>query len=481
MGAVAGVVIVIFIVRMLSGSIKVSRGALAFGVKLAIFVFAGTMVQVTTTDAEVASAVLHIVAFVLIWAPIPLLRWLIVPLRMPRTAYWATRICWPLGLTKEIEASAVVYGALALARTSPSEGAISWLERKLRNSEPINGAGVVAAGLLAALRKDIDRARGLLATADRMHTRLIPRSMRVIARDWLVMDAARVGNWHRVVRLGRHGMVRLRWSYSMARIGERLTGNPKAWRNWQLWPCFLWAPRRRVTYPLFRRALRVPVRRSVRPDAAPSATGLPLTLGGLARALESANAYDAELLAQSIDAVARDLESVHELIEQRLSTLGGRGDAGSVLAQFRQRLVDLVTPLIEDDPYLARAAQPGSIMEQAVWQVRRRLLGDIDARCKDYRERTAGASSLDQIAEWETWARLNSSANRLLELDSAAENILFEMVFAPVCNFAVYQHNGRKRIALAHDMFIWLLRYAQDAPDARQLLAKNIQAGIAGI
>jgi hypothetical protein len=479
MGAVAGVIIVIFIVRILSGSIKVPPIALAFGVKLAVFIFTITMVQATAP--EVAGAVVHVVVFVLIWAPIPLLQWIVVPLGMPRAAYWTVRIGWPLGLTKEIEASAVVYGALALARTSPSKEAISWLERKLRNSESILGSGVVAAGLLAALRKDVDQARGLFAIAEGMHTRLIPRSMRLIARDWLVVDAARVGNWHRVIRLGRHGTTRLRWSYSMARIGERLTGDPKAWRNWLLWPCFLWAPRRRLTYPLFRRALRVPARRLVSPDAPPSNTELPLTLGRLARALERANAHDGELLARSIDAVDRELDSMHELIQQRLAVLGGRGDAGSVVAQFRQRLIDLVTPLIEDDPYLARAAQPDSIMEEAIWQVRRRLLGDIDTQCKDYRERTAGEDSLDLVAEWEAWARLTSFANRLLELDSADENILFQMVYAPVCNFAVYQHNGRKRIALAHDMFVWLLRYAQGAPEARQLLAKNVQAGIAGI
>jgi hypothetical protein len=152
-----------------------------------------------------------------------------------------------------------------------------------------------------------------------------------------------------------------------------------------------------------------------------------------------------------------------------------------VLSQFRQRLIDLAIPLIEDDPFIARAAQTGSIMEQSVWQVRRRLMGDIESQCRDYRERTAGEDSLDLIAEWETWARLSSSASRLLELDSAAESVLFEMVFAPVCNFAVYQHNGRKRIALAHDMFVWLLQYANSAPDARQLLTKNVQAGVAGV
>jgi hypothetical protein len=479
MGAVAGVIILIFVVRMLSGSIKVPPIALAFGAKLGIFIFTIAMVQATTP--EVASAVLHMVVFALVWAPIPLLQWIVVPLRMPRVAYWTVRICWPLGLTKEIEAGAVVFGALALARTSPSEDAISWLERKLRNSEPVQGAGVVAAGLLAALRKDIDQARGLLAIADRMHTRLIPRSIRPIARDWLVVDAAKVGNWYRVSRLGRHRMTRLRWSYSMARIGERLTGDPKAWRNWQLWPCFLWAPRRRVTYPLFCRALAVPVRRSVQPDTTASVTRLPLALGGLARALEAASVHDGELLDRSIEAVARELDSMDSMIEQRLSVLGSRGNVGSVRSLFRHRLIELAIPLIEDDPFLARAARQDSIMDQAVWQVRRRLMGDIASQCRDYRERTAEKISLDVVAEWQTWARLSNSADRLLELDSAAEDILFQMVYAPVCNFAVYQHNGRKRIALAHDMFVWLLRYAHDAPEARQLLAKNIQAGIAGI
>jgi hypothetical protein len=119
----------------------------------------------------------------------------------------------------------------------------------------------------------------------------------------------------------------------------------------------------------------------VQPDAPPNVTGLPLALGGLARALEGANAHDGELLDRSIDAVDRELDSVHPMIEQRLGMLGGRGDAGSVRSLFRDRLIDLAIPLIEDDPYLARAAQQDSIMEQAVWQVRRRLMGDIESQC----------------------------------------------------------------------------------------------------
>ena len=265
----------------------------------------------------------------------------------------------------------------------------------------------------------------------------------------------------------------------MARIAERIIGDPRAWRSWQLWPCFLLAPRRRATYPLFRRALAVPVRRSSQPDATPTVAELPLALGGLARAIEGA--CDGEALGISIDAVDRQLDSMREAIEQRLDALGGRGDAGAILSAFRQHLIDLVTPLIEDNPSLGREAQRGSTMDQAVWQVRRRLFGDVEARCKDYRERTEERSALDPVAEWEEWAKLHSSADQLLELDPNAESALFQMVFAPVCNFAAFQHNGRKRIGLAHDMFIWLLRCSRSDPQARQLLVKNVQAGVAAI
>jgi len=478
MGAVAGVLIVIFIVRALSGSIRVPTIVWVYAAKLGLLTVTTAIVEVTQIPA---GDVLRAVVLVLIWAPTTVLRWIVVPLRMPRVAYWTVRLCWPLGLVKEIEAGGVMYGALALARKGASDEAVRWLEQRLRNAEPMRGAGVVAAGLLAALRKQDNLAYSLLSLADRMDKRLISRATRAIARDWLVVDAARVGNWRRVIRLGRHGTSRLRWSYSMARIGERLTGDPRAWRDWLLWPCFLLAPRRLATYPLFRRALAVPVRRSAQPDATPAVAELPLALGGLARAIEGASAHDGQALARSIDAVDSHLDSMRGQIERRLNALGGRGDAGAVLSDFRQRLIDLVTPLIEDDPYLARAAQRGSIMDQAVWQARRRLFGDIQVRCKDYQERTAEHNSLDLVSEWEAWAMLQCSADQLLELDPTVESVLFQTVFASVCNFAVFQHNGRQRIALAHDMFIRLLRHSGSDSQARELLAKNVQAGIAGV
>src|SRR5262249_190521 len=227
MGALGSVLIAIFIARLLFGSIKIPTIVLVCGVKLALLTFTTALVQATEIPG---GDVIRAVLLILIWAPTIVVRWIVVPLRMPRLAYWTIKLCWPLGHIKEIRAGGVIYGALALARKGASDKAIRWLEHKLQDAEQMRGTGVVAAGVVAALRDENELARRLLWLADTMDAALISRPARTIARDWLVVDAARLGNWHRVVRLGRHRSSSLRWSYSMARIGERLTQDPRAWR-----------------------------------------------------------------------------------------------------------------------------------------------------------------------------------------------------------------------------------------------------------
>jgi hypothetical protein len=104
------------------------------------------------------------------------------------------------------------------------------------------------------------------------------------------------------------------------------------------------------------------------------------------------------------------------------------------------------------------------------------LFGDIEAQCKDYDERIKSQNSLSALAEWEIWARLRDRADRLLQVDPASENVLFETMKFPVCNFAVLQHNKRKRIALAHEMYTWLRRHSHSDPSISQLLLKNMRA-----
>jgi hypothetical protein len=206
-------------------------------------------------------------AFILLFTPSFVLRQVVVPLGLPRVAYWTARWLGPIKVMKESSAGAAVYGALALARRPSSLKTLDWLELKVNLARSVRGAGVVAAGLLAALRGDRDRARGLFLIADAMQRKHIPRCVRVVARDWLVADAARIGNWTEVARLGRRGKGSLRWSYALARMAERLAGDPRGCWNWQLWLWWIIAPRRIATFACC--AARSPCRalKSRRPTA----------------------------------------------------------------------------------------------------------------------------------------------------------------------------------------------------------------------
>jgi hypothetical protein len=475
MSSALAIILVIFLVRLLSGGrIRVPPWLWVCVAKLALL--HGALMVMNTIDYPGAPLLLP--ALVLICAPTLVLKWIVVPLRMPRVAYWTVRIGLPLGCVREIRAGSVMYGALALARKGASNETIVWLEQRLNGVQRMRGAGVVAAGLLAALRRDRDQARCLLLIADTLPERFTSRRIRAIARDWLVADAARIGDWRKVIRLGRRSRGSLRWSYALARIGERLIGDKRGCGDWLLWLCFLFAPRRRATYPLLRRALAVPAR-PPSADVKPAAVAaLPLALADLARAIEGRRIHDGTSLARSVGAVDGNLDSMRAQIDQRLRALGGRGDADAVISAFRQCLIGLLIHLIEEDPHLALATQGSPILSEATRQVRLRLFRDIEARCKDYDARTEDESALDEVPEWATWAMLRRSADRLLELDPESKIPLFQTMYVPVTNFAVLQFNRCKRNVLAHDMFSWLLRHSQSNHEALQLLAKNVQAAL---
>ena len=124
-----------------------------------------------------------VLEIILLLAPALVLRWIVVPLGVPRVAYWGATYCWPFEVIHESSAGAAFYGALALTRRRSSRQAIDWLEESVNRAQPVRGAGVVAAGLLAALRGDRHRARCLFLVADGLHRKLIPKRVRAIARE----------------------------------------------------------------------------------------------------------------------------------------------------------------------------------------------------------------------------------------------------------------------------------------------------------
>ena len=417
-------------------------------------------------------------AFVFLFVPAPFFKAIVVPLGMPRFAYWATRCCGPVELMKDAGAGAALYGALALARAGGSPKILDWLAQRAKRARSVKGAGVVTGGLLAALRGERERARALFLLADTLPAKLISGSVRVVARDWLVADAAQNGNWRAVVSLGRRGQQSFRWSYAVARMGERLLGDPEGRHGWLIWLCWLAAPRRRATWPLLRRALAAPPAPQPVPELA-VLPELPEALAGFAQGLAGRFAQDSQSLVRSVGAVEGALArpATRALIERRLPALGAKGDADAIIEGFRKRVIDLVDPLIEESPNLAGGGDRGSLLDEAVGRIRSRLFREIGAQCKDCNERQQQQISLETLTEWEIWAAMRDAADRLLALSPASEHALFHTMYVPMCNYAVFQHNICKRIALAHDIFAWLRRHSESDVSACELLSKNMKAG----
>jgi len=483
----SGIGVIIFILFLLISLVRRNanspsqQGSRLFAVLFWKFVLIGLMAGAAAASAPVGLFV-FVPLIVVVAAPAGVIEYLVVPLGLPRVSYWAARCCWTMEVVRESEAGAAMYGALALARRSRAKETIDWLENKLRNAHPVRGAGVTTLGLLAALRGDRRRARALLLVVDSSERTFVSTRGRAVARDWLVANAARIGNWREVIGLGRPGYGYdngLRWSYCVARIAERLSGDARGARAWQLWLIWLMAPRRRATLPLLRRALAVP-RVIEPPDVVPppAAEELPQALAAFAGALPDRSARAPAALGAAVAAVDAGLDAAatRALVTERAETLGVQSDAEAAVAGARKRLSDMLVPLFEDLPWLASARTGTPILDQAIDRVRVRLFRDIEAQCKDYDDRRNRQDFSTAAAEWEAWAMTRDAADRLLALAPDSEPALFQSMYSPMCNFAVFQHNLCKRIALGYAIFFWLYRHAQLDASAMRLLESNMKA-----
>lgn len=181
---------------------------------------------------------------------------------------------------------------------------------------------------------------------------------------------------------------------------------------------------------------------------------------------------------RAVDA-ALDATTTRSRIEARLVALGAKGDVDAIVGRARQRMVDLLAPLLELSPDLAPKDDRESILAEAVARIRSRYFKDIEAQCNDYRERTKSKEVLDRVLEWEMWAVLRYSADRLLTLDPASEASVFQAMWPVCCNFAVLQHNEGRRLMFAYEIYSWLHKHAQSAPSALELLAHNMRSSSA--
>lgn|GEM_PF-2306438 len=425
---------------------------------------------------------LFLLAGIFLFMPTLMARAVFIPLGMFRTAYWTSRWLRPSGYGKEYRLAGCVAAALALTRKRNPEQGCAWLEQQLPMIVSPHVGYDMLLGLLAAIRGERDTAYAVFHLID---TTIATRYLRCTARDWLVADAAARGDWQDAIWRGKRGVDSFRWSYAVARMAERIARHAEAPPDWLLVVLWLRAPRRLRLLPLLRTACALPRApkpgtRFSRPRSWQQAMA---PLGAmLCEKEQGATLLQREQFVAAIHGAAANLvvPAMRTRIEERLHSLApnlsGAGSAEAVISSMRAQLTQLVHTMIEHAPQLAEDGATRPVIGEAIERMRLRAMQDIETRAQDFAQRTGQKRALGYALEWAAWGDLRARAERLLRLAPQAEDSLFDAMYVPMCNFAVYQHNEVKHHRLAHDIFCWLHRHAASNPEAAELLIKNAQA-----
>jgi hypothetical protein len=385
----------------------------------------------------------------------------------------------PLHYAGNQHVGAMLYATLSATRMREPAAACAWLDERLR-AKPVKGVlGQTIFGHLAAAQGDRVTAQCLFESIDVRACPPRKSIVRVTARDWLVMDAARRGDWSAAVRYATRTGSTSRWSRAVGGMARTIDGVgmlPK-WRLWLLW--FV-APRRLRLRPLLQRALTASIREH-QADIAPP-LDLPAALARCAEVLAKIAQRSGEVSSSEFVAAVRwvtiRLESAAAKAEvgRRLAALDSAlsGSTDTVMADFKSDLVQLILPVVAADPGLVSAGRDHPIIAEALRRLQEAIFESIEMRAKDLARRAEKKHSLEMLAEWQSWAILCDEANRLLTLQPSANATLFEVVWRPLLNYAVFQHNEKQRLAFAQDIFRWLRMHAGGNRQVADVLDKNI-------
>ena len=431
---------------------------------------------------------------VVVSLPALVLRVVLVPLGLPRAAYWFAFLSPPRAHSVEIRGGAVLMGALALGRSSqPSPATAAWLEEKLGHQSNVRSLSIAAAGLLAAARGNEGGARAILRAVEGVTLPSWAPLAISEARTWLVLDAARRGDWGDVAAIGADGTAAptFRWPYLMGILARRLTLDPIAPTNGELWKAWLRAPYRLATLPLLRRALAtIPLPETASP-ASPASEPLPsdpadllaTALEAHAACLQRPSPASLVVTARAWDAV-RTSPAVASLLARRALALEAHTGADAVLTRLLASVeTDLVRPFAEVLAPAARAPliRTSATLKDVAARVDRRAMEDIEALAKAYADRTKERRELEPPIEWLEWGRLRGACDAVVrDAPSATKRAVFEAVYSPTCNFAVWLYNLRDEKLLANAMFRWLRDRAREADHAGAVavLEKNVLLGV---
>jgi hypothetical protein len=365
------------------------------------------------------------------------------------------------------QALAAAWALLRARNPSAEERAL--VEAKLEEADsPLRGAGIVAHGLMAASRGDLETARVLCRSVSLLDRRVAPRLARKLALEWCLADAAAHGRWREVLELSQKGS----GSYSLAAFfrasARRLLAEPRAGR----FPLVMWwvlALRWWVTWPLLKRAWLPPPRRFSLLDLEAGETQ---AAEPLARALELHAALARvpvghEAMALSAAAVAWDeaLSSpkVQDLAAERAQGPGPQAGPEALDVLGDEVAEELAAWALAREVRLAQL-EPGSDMaENVAYRVRNELLERIESAAQDVSYRLAERRPLSSEEEWRHFLALQHQCTLATNLGGLeVRRLAFDAVNVPLCNLGAWLFNERQEKAIANGMFRWLLEESRD-------------------
>lgn len=433
-------------------------------------------------------AVLLVVLF-----PWPITRMILIPLGMPRAAYYVARLSdlWWRG---DRSGGAALAAAWALLRQpTHREKAAAWIELKLQKSEKrLMGGAIVAHGLIAAARGDLEAARAVLESV----TVMAPRAVRAIARDvaleWLIADAAALGDWKRVSELGERPVTRT--VRLMGGVADRLLRNPEAPANARLYWRWLVAPRRRWTRAVVLRAVATPYEPRERtwahsdgpgPVVSPPPEGADALTGALWQHAELLRRPAARLSQEELVALGRAWDAaladagLREQLLARAVALGVPGIDGALTKLRAAAEADVGAAAEAAGIRLGELNEPGELLGRAAYLEKERMLSELELAASSLARRTEERRELPPLDEWREWLGIRKLYERAAAGGLDARRLAYSAIHHEVCELAVWLFNIREEKPIANAMFRWLLAEAErvGATESARVNRNNVACG----
>jgi hypothetical protein len=378
---------------------------------------------------------------------------------------------------------ALVAAAWAAVRSGSASGA-AFVERRCERSD-CGAAHLLATGLVAAARGDLDAARRWIASLVEFEGTATPRMARRLAVQWCAADAATRGAWSRVAELDGDRDADATTAM-LTTVARRLVGRAPIPDDAELERAWGHAPSRAKWRALVDRALQHEPADTPPPETR-TTTGTAMdpdphraALVAHAQLATRERPLPAEVAAV---AAAWDRALEHDpfldRVRRRATDLGLAGDPIAALRERVERdLVDLVRTTgiaLGDDTGRSR-----DVLDRVRRALHQRLLDELEVIADALKTRVVSRRALPIHEEWREYLAVRGEYQRIVAMTGpTAMRLAYAIVNPAVCALAVWLWNDRKNRVHAHQMFLWLLREAELAEDteAIALHRRNVDCG----